>query len=92
VANSVLFWLMARRPREHPSPEIDGPLLRRMRKIAGMSASELARRVEVAPTYMAAIERGDRPTISPALYARICDAMGIVDRTELLRKVAGGQR
>jgi transcriptional regulator with XRE-family HTH domain len=68
---------------EHASVEIDGAKLRRLRKEAGMTVKDLAAKVNVSFSYMAAVERGDRKTVAPARYIEICAALDITDRTEL---------
>jgi transcriptional regulator with XRE-family HTH domain len=68
------------------NPPIDGALLRERRQLAGLSITDLAAKIGVSVSYISAIERGARPTVSPAMFGRICDAMGITDRTELLRR------
>ncbi|MEU8334874.1 helix-turn-helix domain-containing protein [Micromonospora tulbaghiae] len=68
---------------EHASVEIDGAKLRRLRKEAGLNIVQLADRVGVSFSYLAAIERGARPTVAPARYITICEALGIEDRTTL---------
>lgn len=70
----------------HASPEIDGPKLRELRKMAGLTITELSSKVGCSISYLAAIERGHRPTVAPSMYARICEAMGIEDRGQLLRQ------
>lgn len=69
----------------HASPEIDGARLRELRKISGMSVTDAAKKIGIAIAYLSQIERGDRRTVSPATFGRICDAMGIEDRASLLR-------
>lgn len=69
----------------HASPEIDGARLRELRKISGMSVTDAAKKIGIATAYLSQIERGDRRTVSPATFGRICDAMGIEDRASLLR-------
>lgn len=44
----------------------------------------LARRVGISHTYLSHLERGMRTRVSPAVYGRICDALGITDRTTLM--------
>lgn len=68
---------------EHASVEIDGGKLRRLRKDAGLNVVQLAEKLGISFSYLAAIERGDRPTVPPARYITICDALGIEDRTTL---------
>lgn len=69
----------------HASPEIDGAALRELRKISGLSVTEAAGKIGIAVAYLSQIERGDRRTVSPATFGRICDVMGVKDRKTLLR-------
>lgn len=68
---------------QHASVEIDGDELRRMRKEAGLTATQLARRIGISLTYLSKIERGERRTVPPARYITICDALGVTDRATL---------
>lgn len=71
-----------------PAPagaEIDGAKVRELRKLSGKTVTVLADTCEITSQYLSMIERGDRPTVSPAVFARICDALGVTDRRQLLR-------
>jgi transcriptional regulator with XRE-family HTH domain len=59
-----------------------------MRKRRGLSVTAAASKMGISACYLSAIERGSRPTVAPATYIRICDAMGVEERDELLRDVA----
>lgn len=72
----------------HASPEIDGAKLRERRKLAGLSVSDAALKMGISITYLSAIERGHRRTVAPATYVRICDALDVKDRSELLKAAA----
>jgi transcriptional regulator with XRE-family HTH domain len=74
--------MAARRPA---NPQIDGAKLRELRQLAGLSITAAAEKIGCSIAYLSAIERGARPTIGPAMFGRICDAMGIDDRSTLLR-------
>ncbi|PZG12469.1 hypothetical protein C1I95_25820 [Micromonospora craterilacus] len=67
----------------HANVEIDGAKLRELRKEAGLNIVQLASKIGVSFSYLAAIERGERPTVAPARYITICDALGVEDRTTL---------
>lgn len=72
-----------------PAPagaEINGPEVRRRRKLNGQTVTQLAESCGITFQYLSMIERGTRPTVSPAVFGRICDALGIAedDRGELL--------
>ncbi len=71
----------------HASPEVDGAKVRELRKLAGLSITTLAQRVGISGSYLSQIERGRRPTISPATYVKICEELD-VDRQVLMRTVA----
>lgn len=70
----------------HPNPQIDGSALREMRQLAGFNITQFAARVGCSFQYLSQLETGARTACSPALYARICDKLGIADRRLLLRK------
>jgi DNA-binding transcriptional regulator YiaG len=76
---------MVLRMTRHASPEVDGAELRELRKRAGLSVTEAAGRIGISIAYLSAIERGVRPTVAPATFLRICDAMGVKDPAQLLR-------
>lgn len=65
--------------------EINGSALRHLRKLAGFSITALADQVGCSLPYLSQLETGARTACSPALFARICDALRIEDRTVLLR-------
>ncbi|MFF4600118.1 helix-turn-helix domain-containing protein [Amycolatopsis sp. NPDC001319] len=67
---------------------IDGTLLRQLRKLGGDDLVQFAPKVEISIGYLSQIERGHKKFVSPALFARICDQLGVEDRRTLLRKVA----
>lgn len=71
-----------------PAPagvEIDGAKVRELRKLSGRTVTDMAPACEISFQYLSMIERGTRPNVSPAVFARICDALGIKDRRMLLR-------
>jgi transcriptional regulator with XRE-family HTH domain len=67
---------------------IDGPEVRRWRKRLGWTVTGLAARCHISQQYLSLIERGDRRTVGPPVFARICDAFGldVESRSELMRK------
>lgn len=67
----------------HANPEIDAAALIKQRNACQFSRETLARLVGISDPYLAQIERGDRRTISPALYVRIGDALGLEGRSKL---------
>ncbi len=66
---------------------IDGDQLRTKRKLAGHALVDFAALADISFQYLSQIERGDRQSISPPVFARICDALGVAekDRQELVR-------
>lgn len=73
---------------DEPSPagvEIDGTKLRELRKLTGHTLIDFAPKCGVSFQFLSQIERGDKLRVSPPTYARICDALGLDDRRELLK-------
>lgn len=66
--------------------EVHCEKLREMRKQRGEGLEEFATRAGISFGYLSAIERGRRPTVSPPVFARLCDALEIdkADRAVLL--------
>lgn len=56
---------------------INGALVRRLRKLSGDDLVTFAPKAEITFQYLSLIERGDRKRVSPAVFVRICDALGI---------------
>lgn len=67
----------------HASPEVNGARLRELRQELGLSVTQAAGRIGISFGYLAAIERGARRTVAPAMFNHICTVLG-VDRSELL--------
>lgn len=72
------------RRRRTAAVVVDRAQLRRRRQIKGLDQAELAVLAKVSPSYVGHIESGRRPTVSPGVFARICDALDVEDRTELM--------
>lgn len=70
--------------REPASVDVDGPKVRRMRKLAGHSTKKFASIVGITPGHLRHIEVGRRCP-SPEVFARVCDALGVMDRKTMLR-------
>jgi transcriptional regulator with XRE-family HTH domain len=64
-----------------------GEELRRLRQVRGLTLRELAKRVAFDHSYLAAVERGDRPG-SPLLVASVDDALDARGRLIALFAVA----
>lgn len=67
-----------------PMVKINRERMRRRRQVQGFSQTSLADAAKVHRTYVSLIESGKRPTIGPEVFGRICDALGIEDREELI--------
>lgn len=79
---------------ESPSVEIDGPEVRRRRKLLGENLAPFAERCKISDAYLSHIELERRETVSPDVFGRICDALGVAkkDRHTLVRRQEpGGQ-
>lgn len=63
---------------------IDRRKLRTLRQIKGLNQIELAQLAGISFGYLGHLERGTRLRISPNVLVRLCDALGVQDRTELL--------
>jgi transcriptional regulator with XRE-family HTH domain len=75
--------------RTSPHVAIDAAELRKLRHLLGDSQAKFAERCDMSPSYLSLIESGLRPTVSPAMYVRICEALGLEDRTRLMAGVQG---
>lgn len=73
---------------EPPGVAVDGTAVRQKRKLSGLTMAGLAQLADISAPYISHIELGRRKTISPPVFARICDALGVEDRRELMRSVA----
>lgn len=63
---------------------IDGARLRQLRQGHGMNQTKLGKLVELDGSYIGHLERGTRRSCSPAAFKRLCDVLGVSDRSELL--------
>jgi len=63
---------------------IDVEEMRRRRQLQGLSQSDLARAAQIHRSNISRLERGHQDTISPRTFARICDALGVKNRAELM--------
>lgn len=76
-----------------PTPagvQIDGPLVRRDRKLLGRNLIPFAEQVGISFQYLSQIETSVRKTVSPDVFVRICDALGCeqADRSKYVIEVA----
>lgn len=69
------------------SVAVDGPLLRKLRKLRGTTQTVLADAAGISFQYVSLIERGARPRISQPVFVRICTALDLApqERRRLLR-------
>jgi transcriptional regulator with XRE-family HTH domain len=74
---------------ERRGVDMDGPEVRRRRKLRGEERRDFADRIEVTPGYLSLLERGARKP-SPTVFARICDALDVAEenRHQLVRTSA----
>lgn len=70
--------------------QIAGDQVRRLRKLLGQNLTTFAPRAEITFQYLSQIETGVRTHVSPEVFARICDALGIPkqERSALIAKDA----
>lgn len=69
---------------ESPMVRIDRRKLRTLRQASGLNQLELAEQVGISFSYLGHLERGTRQRVSPGVLSRLCDALGVQDRTELM--------
>jgi len=65
--------------------KVNGAALREIRKLAGFSGEGLAEAVGCSGAYVSLLETDPDRSCSPGMFARICDALRLDDRTVLLR-------
>lgn len=70
--------------RPTPNVRINRDRLRRRRQVMGFNQARLAEEADLSFSYIAHIERGTRPRVSPEVLGRLSDALGIEDRAELI--------
>lgn len=63
---------------------IDGAQVRERRKLAGLTVAALAAECLITRQYLSQIELSPGKTVSPPVFARICDALGVEDRRTLM--------
>jgi transcriptional regulator with XRE-family HTH domain len=66
------------------SVEVNGDELRERRQLAGYTLAGFAAKCGLSLQFLSELERGTK-RVSPPNYARICDALGVTDRRELLK-------
>lgn len=66
---------------------IDGREVRQRRKLKGKDLGQFAAECDITIGYLSHIETGRRLAVSPPVFLRICDALGVVedDREQLVR-------
>ncbi len=73
--------------RDSPHVAVDGVKLRHARKIAGLTQAGLADAAGISAVYISRIESGAL-RVTPPVYAKLCDALGVTDRTTLMAQPA----
>jgi transcriptional regulator with XRE-family HTH domain len=63
---------------------IDVDEMRRRRQLQGLNQADLAREAKIHRSNISRLERGHQATVSPRMFARICDALKVKDREELM--------
>jgi transcriptional regulator with XRE-family HTH domain len=77
---------MTPRLRRSRNVAIDGGKITDARVAAGLTQRQLAAKAGMSQSYISGIELGERLRMRPLPYARLCDALGIADRTYLMAK------
>jgi transcriptional regulator with XRE-family HTH domain len=72
--------------------EVDGPAIRRIRKLAGLDMSTLAAQVGITANYLSRLETGTRRRVRPSVYAAIRQHLGATDDELLALSEARTQR
>lgn len=72
---------------------VNGALIRETRKLKGVNLTRFAGEVGIGASYLSHIERGTRPTVSPEVFAKLCNALGVAEheRRGLLATARKGQ-
>jgi transcriptional regulator with XRE-family HTH domain len=65
---------------ESASVDIDGPEIRRRRKLLGENIAHFAERCGITDGYLSAIELERRRTVSPRVFGQICKAFGLTEK------------
>lgn len=69
---------------EPPGVAVNGRAVRTRRKLLGLYMADLAAKCDISEGYVSHIELGRRQFVSPPVFAALCDALGVEDRSELL--------
>lgn len=78
------------RRRRTAAVRIDRKVLKIRRQLSGLNLAQLGDAAGISPGYAGHLESGRRETVSPAVFVRICDALAVQDRTELMLTDADG--
>lgn len=76
-------------PGTKPHVDINGFVVRELRKREGRSVEDLADQVDVTRAYIAKIELGHSERVSPKVFAALLAAFSIDDRRVLLANPHG---
>lgn len=67
-----------------PTVEIDGAKLRELRVRTGENLKAFAARAGITFQYLSQLELGVRRQVSPPTFVRICDALGVANRLDMM--------
>lgn len=71
-------------PRTTESVHLNGPALRTIRELLGVSCSALARAVGTDVSFLARVERGEKKGVRRETFERICWELGLHDPRAIL--------
>lgn len=78
-------------PNEPTGVEIAGTPVRQLRKLKGYGMGAFAKTVQISYGYLSQIERGHAKVVSPMVFDRICNGLGLEEiesRRQLVKKVS----
>lgn len=76
-------------PRASTSVQINGPALRVIRQLVGVSCSVLAREVGTDVSFLARVERGEKRGVRPETFERLVAVLGVDRRALMAHPYAG---
>jgi transcriptional regulator with XRE-family HTH domain len=75
---------MTEAPRTTANVKVNIARMRRRRHLQGLNQTQLAKTINVDKSYISIVESGKRRNVSPEVFARWCDALGVENREELI--------
>lgn len=75
-------------PPSSAGVKIDGDELRRLRSLQGDDLKPFAAKADISFQYVSQLELGVRDSVSPSVFGRICQALGLETGEERERLVA----